>query len=94
MYKRQRYVWSSTSRGVRRPVSAGVSEYSAYFTENSESTSGVLPVILYALVELSHPSFLKNFDKSALAVDENRDTDGKFIHAPSFFVFLLTFSTR
>ena len=24
-----------------------------------------------------------------LAVEENRDTDGKFIHAPSFFVFLV-----
>ena len=28
-------------------MSAGVSEYSAYLTENSESTSGVLPVMLY-----------------------------------------------
>ena len=79
---------------MRRPVSAGVSEYSAYLTENSESTSGVLPVMLEALVELAHPSLLKNFDQSAVAVDENRDTDGKFIHAPSFFVFLVIFSTR
>ena len=33
-------------------------------------------------------------DKSALAVEENRETDGKCIHAPSFFVFLDTFSIR
>ena len=26
--------------------------------------------------------------------DENRETDGKCIQAPSFFVFLVTFSTR
>ena len=49
--------------------------------------------MLYALVELSHPSFLNSLLKSALAVEENH-TDGKFIQAPSFFVFRDTFSIR
>ncbi len=48
--------------------------------------------MLYALVFPSHPTDLKKFVKSLLAVEENKDTVGKFIHAPSFFVFLVTFS--
>ena len=37
---------------------------------------------------------LKKAVRSAFAVEEKRETDGKFIHAPSFLVFRDFFSTR
>ena len=48
----------------------------------------------YAFVDASFPSFSKRSESDALAVDENMDTDLKFIHAPSSFVFLSTLSIR
>ena len=40
-------------------------------------------------MDASQPMRFINCVRSALAVEENSDTDGKFIHAPSFFVFLV-----
>ena len=45
-------------------------------------------------MDASQPRALKKAVQSAFAMEENRDTEGKFIQAPSFFVFLVIFSTR